>query len=588
MAPSTPIAQLSPLCGEPSLHPHTSLRPLALAAWQPGWDDDDDAVDVGASDEDSDVGGSEETKTNDTLVVDETVVATQDVNAPTAEDDFPNNSESPPLLSNPPSPEPFLVGAPKPFLVDAPAALHHNVAFDAGASDCVTNADIATPPGDNNPMATLNHAISAHFSELDRQQRVIGDKFDAFRALLVTAQATFDAPAIKLRVRSAIGAHTAPFSELISQAESAIDRKYDEISALHVASKSTISSAMMLLDAPALTQRALAGVDDAGLAAVDDAIRAATAPDGPLDQRIGASITLAVSSAVTSTLDKIFVSYRTCVLEERHAAEAALTSSLHVARKSAETDFLAAIATTTSDSIDTLNAALHSAAAEFAVKWDSVVNAITHARRGLVNTTPVTASPPPPRTGLDTLADNATPAGSTRVVWVNSQARRLPTPSMSPAKHPETAPPDDTSPPCFPSCTRARHGEDTARYGGAWADHSRPHYPAGGYNGWPASSPTNSTSHSPRHHSDIRSECYHCGQHGLDEFIPLSEDFLDSIGFADASVYSKLMRLHRIIRQCWHNHQQNSFGPQKESILKSSAFSTWDVFPPPRRDLAVM
>jgi hypothetical protein len=34
------------------------------------------------------------------------------------------------------------------------------------------------------------------------------------------------------------------------------------------------------------------------------------------------------------------------------------------------------------------------------------------------------------------------------------------------------------------------------------------------------------------------------------------------------------MRLHRVIHQCWHNRQHNSFGPQKESILKSSAFST--------------
>jgi hypothetical protein len=75
------------------------------------------------------------------------------------------------------------------LLVDDPAALHHNVAVDAGA--CVTNADIAAPPGSDDPMATLNRAISAHLSELDRQQHVIGDKYDAFRALLVTAQATF-------------------------------------------------------------------------------------------------------------------------------------------------------------------------------------------------------------------------------------------------------------------------------------------------------------------------------------------------------------------------------------------------------------
>jgi len=54
----------------------------------------------------------------------------------------------------------------------------------------------------------------------------------------------------------------------------------------------------------------------------------------------------------------------------------------------------------------------------------------------------------------------------------------------------------------------------------------------------------------------------------------LSEEFLHLIGFVDVSVYSKLMRLHRVICQCWHNRQHNSFGPQKESILKSSAFST--------------
>ncbi len=215
-APSTPVALLSPLQGTPSLRPRTSLRPLALPAWKPTWDND------------SDVGGTKETKDDDPLVVDVTTVA-----------------------------------------------------------------------------------------------------------------------------------------ELISQAESAIDRKYEEISAIHFASKSTISSA---------------------LAAVDDAIRTATAPDGLLDrrigesiasavdpdgllQRIGESIASAISSAVASTMDENFVSYRTCVLDEQHAAEV----DLHAARKSAETDFQDAIATITSDSIDTLNAALRSAAAEFAAKRDSVV-----------------------------------------------------------------------------------------------------------------------------------------------------------------------------------------------------------------------
>ena len=56
------------------------------------------------------------------------------------------------------------------------------------------------PPGDDDPMAALNRAISAHLFELDSQQRAIGDKYDAFRALLVEAQASFDAPAIELRV----------------------------------------------------------------------------------------------------------------------------------------------------------------------------------------------------------------------------------------------------------------------------------------------------------------------------------------------------------------------------------------------------
>jgi len=224
---------------------------LTLPAWQPNWDDSDD---------NSDVGGTEETKDDDSLVVDVTAVANRDVNAHTVEDNTPDGSNSPPLLSLPPSPEPVLVDAPT------------HVAF----------ADITVPPGDGDPMATLNRGISAHLSELDRQQRAIGDKYDAFRALLVKAQTSFDAPAIDLRVRSAIGAHTAPFLDLISQAESAIDRKYEEISALHVASKSTISSAMTLLDDPALAQRALA--------AVEDAIRTATAPDGLLHRRIGESI----------------------------------------------------------------------------------------------------------------------------------------------------------------------------------------------------------------------------------------------------------------------------------------------------------
>jgi hypothetical protein len=172
-----------------------------------------------ASDKDSDVGGSEETKHDNALAVNNTAVATRDVNALTAEDANSTGSNSLPLLSSPTSPETFLV--------DTPATPHH-VLLDNGATSCNTNADAALrtptpligalPTDDDDPMATLNRAISTHLSELDHQQRAIGDKYNAFRALLVTAQATFDASAIQLRVRSAIGVHTAPFSELISQA----------------------------------------------------------------------------------------------------------------------------------------------------------------------------------------------------------------------------------------------------------------------------------------------------------------------------------------------------------------------------------
>ncbi len=417
---------------------------MDLPEWQPKWDDDDTKVNNGAPDDDSDIGGTEETKDDDCLVVDETAVANRDAHAHTTEDDNSDGSDSPPLLSLP-SLEPVLDDAPAaPVLADAPAAPPQHVAF----------VDITVSPGDSDPMAALNRGISAHLSELDRQQRAIGAKYDAFRALLVEAQASFDAPAIDLRIRSAIGAHTVPFSDLISQAESAINRKYEAISALHVASKSTISSAMALLDPPVLAQRALA--------AVDDAIRTATAPDGLLDrrigesiasavvdpdglldQRIGASIASAVSSAVASTMDENFVSYRSCVLNERHIAEA----DLLVARTSAETEFRGAIANITSTSIDKLNAALRSAAAEFAAQRDSVVNAITHARRALDTTPPVLAPPPPPRTSLETLADNATPAVSTKNVWADIQARRLSTPPTFPADHPDVTPPNDKPPP---------------------------------------------------------------------------------------------------------------------------------------------
>jgi hypothetical protein len=78
---------------------------------------------------------------------------------------------------------------------------------------------------------------------------------------------------------------------------------------------------------------------------------------------------------------------------------------------------------------------------------------------------------------------------------------------------------------------------------------------------------------------DSRSACsessneYHCGQYGLDIGISFCKDFLYRVGFDNASVYSKIIRVHRIIRNSWHNLHYNSFGPQPETILKLNASS---------------
>jgi hypothetical protein len=102
-------------------------------------------------------------------------------------------------------------------------------------------------------MATLHRAISDHLAELDRQRISIGKKYYAFHDLLVKAQTNFDVSAIERRVRSAVGAHSAQLVELVSNAEAAIDVKYDDISAMHTASKSALSEALTLLDASNLT-----------------------------------------------------------------------------------------------------------------------------------------------------------------------------------------------------------------------------------------------------------------------------------------------------------------------------------------------
>jgi hypothetical protein len=78
---------------------------------------------------------------------------------------------------------------------------------------------------------------------------------------------------------------------------------------------------------------------------------------------------------------------------------------------------------------------------------------------------------------------------------------------------------------------------------------------------------------------DSRSACsessneYHCGQYGQDIDIPLCKDFLYRVGYDNASVYSKIICVHCIIRNSWHNLHYNSFGPQPETILKLNTFS---------------
>ncbi len=266
----------------------------------------------------------------------------------------------------------------------------------------------------------------------------------------------------------AVGAHTAPLIELVSNAKVAIDIKYDNISALHVALKAALTEAMTLLDASIVNRRVLAAVDDAMMAAV--------APDGLMDQHISKAVTLAVITAVDKivereihpwvqdTLIKIFVSYQDCVIKERKTAESELAASLLAHQASAEVDFQDAIHATTLASIATLDNALSSATAEFKKKQASVVKLIKKACRNLNVPTPVPFMPT--RTGLETMADNATPVGATRVAWADAQAR------CPPAQAADNAPPSSTptasnqpsSPPNSPDAAAA---QERAQHKGA-------------------------------------------------------------------------------------------------------------------------
>ncbi len=142
------------------------------------------------------------------------------------------------------------------------------------------------------------------------------------------------------------------------------------------------------------------------------------------------------------------------------------------------------------------------------------------------------------------------------------------------------ASPVDPSTSGFASGSHVHFNKDSARSGGAQANHNQPSCHSGTHDGSPRPNPTGLTSHkTPPMSYDSRSARsessneYHCDQYGQDIDIPLCEDFLYRIGFDDASVYSKIIRVHRIIHNSWHNLHYNSFSPQPETILKSNAFS---------------
>jgi hypothetical protein len=54
----------------------------------------------------------------------------------------------------------------------------------------------------------------------------------------------------------------------------------------------------------------------------------------------------------------------------------------------------------------------------------------------------------------------------------------------------------------------------------------------------------------------------------------MSTLFLANLGFQNEAIQNEIMRVFCHIRLGWFNRQYNSYGPQKESILKSTAFSS--------------
>jgi hypothetical protein len=156
--------------------------------WNPGWDDGDDkANDTEGFNDASDLGGTKETKQDDTAAVDDNEAVAPKANAHTADNATSLGSGSPPLLSIPPSPEPLAVETPPPSshtLLNSNAST--NGAAEAPWTPMPSIGDL--PTDDDNPMARLNRAISTHLAELDHQRLAIGAKYNAFHDLLVVGR----------------------------------------------------------------------------------------------------------------------------------------------------------------------------------------------------------------------------------------------------------------------------------------------------------------------------------------------------------------------------------------------------------------
>ena len=64
---------------------------------------------------------------------------------------------------------------------------------------------------------------------------------------------------------------------------------------------------------------------------------------------------------------------------------------------------------------------------------------------------------------------------------------------------------------------------------------------------------------------------YHGGQSGLRDGVFLTGFYLRHLGFTNQASFPEVSRLHRIIRQNWFHKSNNTYGPQRETILNSKA-----------------